>query len=78
MKTNQILIVVGVIALILIIVNWSKIFRPIKFARGGVVIINAPYQEEMDYVPNYNYITLQRIARGIVTMTGPGTWNRDL
>ena len=36
MKTNYILIVVGVIALILIIANWSNIFRPIKFGRGGV------------------------------------------
>lgn len=37
MKTNHILIIIGVILLIVVIVNWDKIFGGKKFKYGGDV-----------------------------------------
>jgi len=35
MKQNQIFIAIGVIALILIVMNWNKIFKPKQYRFGG-------------------------------------------
>jgi len=85
MKTNQILIIIGVIAIVLIIMNWQKIFAK-KYANGGVIVedVNSPlypytlnYYNNLNYLrmfPTYNQLTLERLAMGINTMSGPGTW----
>jgi len=37
MKQNQIFMIIGIIALILIIANWNKIFKPNEMRKGGEV-----------------------------------------